>query len=99
MPSAAISNGDQRTQALFGLWAEVNRIADESEDSNAIRALIAEAGIQPNIHVGVPAADFTPTMVAEWVLGQWASAIDVDSPFLNTMRNVSLAQYEKLEGA
>lgn len=88
----------ERSAALFGTWKRVNQLAD-AEDALGIRRLIAEAGIEPNVHVGLEPDDFTPAMVAEWVLGQWADAIDRDSPWLNSFRNISHAQYEKVVGA
>ena len=85
----------ERERALFGLWKRVNELA-ELEDSDTIRKLIAEAGIEPNAHVGVDPADFTPAMTAEWVLGQWADVIDGAQLWvLNSARNISLHQYEK----
>lgn len=85
----------ERRRTLYALWAEVNRIATTTEDSKLIRNLIAEARIEPNAHVGTPQEAFTPEMVAEWALGQWASMIDDDSPWMNTIRNISLAQYDR----
>ena len=84
----------ERERTVVKLWAEVNRIANETEDERAIRNLIAEAGIHPDIHTGVPADDFTPLMVAEWVLGQWADMIDAHSPFMNMALAISEHQYE-----
>lgn len=86
---------DQRATAIHGIWQRVNDIATTTEDSDAIRALIAEAGIAPDTHVGADPASLTPLMVAEWVLGQWADMIDAGSPFLNSGRNVSLFQFDK----
>lgn len=86
----------ERSRALHGLWSRVNEIADTTEDSAAIRSLIGEAGIAAGMHVGADPESFTPTMVAEWVLGQWADMIDNDSPFLNTARNISHAQFDKV---
>ena len=89
----------ERERATFGLWRRINEIADSTEDSLAIRALIGEAGISPGIHVGRPKEQFTPLMVAEWVLGQWADMIDSGSPFLNSARNISHRQYELVTGS
>lgn len=89
----------EREQALFGLWRRVNEIADTTEDAQEIRNLIAEAGIVPGVHVGTDPDSFTPVMVAEWVLGQWADMIDRGSPFLNSARNISHSQYELVVGA
>jgi hypothetical protein len=88
----------ERETALFGTWRVVNEIADATEDAKRIRAIIAEAGIQPNMHVGTDPEAFTPSIVAEWVLGQWADMIDSDSPYLNSARNISHSQYEKVVG-
>lgn len=88
----------ERTEALFGLWDQVNRIAATTEDSQRIRAMIAEAGIKPGMHVGRRVEEFTPEVVAEWVLGQWADMIDSGAPFLNTARNVSIHQWEQATG-
>jgi hypothetical protein len=88
----------QREQAVYGLWKKVNEIACSTEDSKTIRNLIAEAGIEPGTHVGADPASFTPLMVGEWVLGQWADMIDSESPFLNSGRNVSLHQFARLTG-
>lgn len=87
---------DTRAETVKELWRRVNVIADETEDSQLIRNLIAEAGVEPGMHVGVPPENFTPLMIGEWVLGQWADMIDSHSPFLNTARNISFAQWEKL---
>lgn len=87
----------ERSQTLVRLWHRVNQLAD-IEDSKTIRALIAEAGIEPNVYVGTDPDDFTDDMVAEWVLGQWTDMIDKGGPFLNSIRNISFAQYEKLHG-
>ncbi len=93
----ASTTSTERQEALFGLWKVVNEIADTTEDHVAIRNLIAEAGIAPKIHVGTAPADFTPAMVAEWALGNWADIIDSGSLWmLNTARNVSIHQYEKV---
>lgn len=89
---------EERELALFGTWRLVNELAD-AEDSQAIRNLIAEAGIPAGIHVGADPASFTPAMTAEWVLGQWADMIDQNSPFLNSCRNISHHQYEQVMGA
>jgi hypothetical protein len=88
----------QREHAIKGLWRRVNEIACSTENMKEIRAMIAEAGIEPNIHVGAEPDDFTPLMVGEWVLGQWAAMIDAESPFLNSGRNISLHNYQKLTG-
>ena len=88
----------ERDDTIRMLWCEVNRLACITEDKATIRGLIAEAGIRPGVHVGTKPEDFTPTMVGEWCLGQWADMIDRDSPFLNSGRNVSMANYEKLHG-
>lgn len=85
----------ERATALFGVWARVNELATTTEDTAAIRNLIAEAGIEPEIHVGVEPDLFTPVMVAEWVLGQWADMIDAGFWGLNTGRNISLDQFEQ----
>lgn len=84
----------ERAAALYGTWQRVNDIATTTENTAEIRALIAEAGIQPQAHVGTDPDHFTPAMVAEWVLGQWADMIDHGSPFLNSARNISLHQFE-----
>lgn len=84
----------ERAMALFGVWVRVNELATTTEDTAAIRNLIAEAGIEPKIHVGVEPESFTPVMVAEWVLGQWADMIDAGFWGLNSGRNVSLHQFE-----
>jgi hypothetical protein len=89
----------QREQAVFGIWKRVNEVACSTEDTVTIRNLIAEAGIAPGMHVGTDPDRFTPMMVGEWVLGQWADMIDAGSPFLNSARNISLSQYEKVTGA
>jgi hypothetical protein len=80
----------------FALWREVNRIASSTEDRDVIRQLLGEARIDPGTHVGVEPDDFTPVMVAEWVLGQWAEMIDAGSPFLNSARNISLSQWKRV---
>ena len=85
-----------REEAVFGIWRTINEIADTTEDSATIRNLIAEAGVTPGMHVGTHHSEFTPLMVGEWVLGQWADMIDSGSPFLNSARNISHAQWDKL---
>lgn len=85
----------ERERTTFMLWHRVNEIAVTTEDMSEIRNLIAEAGIAAGTHVGTPAEDFTPLMVAEWVLGNWIDMIDAKSPFLNSARNVSLHQWEE----
>lgn len=86
----------ERERALFGVWKRVNELADQ-EDTFAIRALIAEAGINDLMHIGVPSDQFTPAMIAEWVLGNWANVIDGGHLWmLNSARNVSQHQYDKL---
>lgn len=88
----------EREQAVFGIWRRVNEIACSTENFTEIRHMIAEAGIEPGMHVGTDPAEFTPMMAGEWVRGQWADMIDAGSPFLNTARNISLHQYEKVTG-
>jgi len=88
----------ERDETVRMLWSEVNRLAVITEDMVTIRGLIAEAGIPVGIHVGTKPEDFTPTMVGEWCLGQLADMIDGDSPFLNSGRNISLSNYEKVHG-
>jgi hypothetical protein len=88
----------ERERAVFGLWRRVNEIACSTEDTAAIRSLIAEARIEPGVHVGSDPEAFTPLMVGEWVLGQWADMIDASSPFINSARNISLHQYGRLTG-
>lgn len=85
----------ERSATLKALWAGVNEIAVTTEDSARIRALLAEAGIQPKAHVGEPVEFFDghPDRIAEWVLGQWADVIDAELPILNTTRNVSLHHF------
>jgi hypothetical protein len=78
------------------LWERVNEIATTTEDAALIRKLIGEAGIEPGMHVGRGSEAFDDDMTAEWALGQWADAIDNDSPWLNTIRNISLSQYDKV---
>jgi len=85
----------ERDATVVALWRRVNEIATTTEDAIEIRNLIAEAGIEPGVHVGRDPDEFDLTMVAEWVLGQWADMIDADSPWLNTACNISLSQYEK----
>lgn len=92
------SSSEERSRALFGLWAQVNQIACTTEDAGRIRALIAEAGIEPDIHVGRDPSEFTPEVTTEWVLGQWAAMIDAGAPFLNSARNVSIHQWERVTG-
>lgn len=87
-----------RQVAIKDTWRRVNEIACSTENMIEIRTLIAEAGIEPGTHVGTDPDDFTPLMVAEWVLGQWADMIDAGSPFINSGRNVSLHQYQQLTG-
>lgn len=88
----------QRSEALFGTWKRVNELAD-AEDEKSIRQLLAEAGINGKMHIGTPPEDFTPEMVAEWALGNWASIIDSGELWmLNSARNVSFAQYEAVMG-
>lgn len=87
----------ERSETLVRLWRRVNELAD-IEDSKTIRLLIAEAGIEPGAHVGADPDTFTDDMVAEWVLGQWADMIDHGSPFLNSARNISFHQFERLHG-
>lgn len=88
----------QREHAVYGIWKRVNEIACSTEDSAEIRKLIAEAGIEPNMHVGADPKSFTPLMTGEWVLGQWADMIDHGSAFLNSGRNISLHQFSLLTG-
>jgi hypothetical protein len=90
--------GAERTETLYRVWRRVNEIACSTEDSATIRGLIAEAGIEPGVHVGRPPEEFTDEITAEWVLGQWADMIDAGSPFLNSGRNVSLFHYERIFG-
>ena len=80
------------------VWQRVNEIATTTEDTRLIRSLIGEACIKPGVHVGREPAEFTPTMVGEWVLGQLADMIDTDSPLLNSGRNVSLHQFNLVHG-
>ncbi len=88
----------ERSVALFGIWKRVNELADV-EDTTSIRNLLSEAGINGCMHVGVAPDNFTPEMVAEWVLGQWVDTIDSGALWaLNTARNVSFYQYEKVVG-
>lgn len=93
-----VVTGGERHAALFGVWRRVNDIATTTENTREIRALIAEAGIEPNMHVGADPDSFTDDMTAEWVLGQWADMIDSGSPFLNSGRNISLHQYGLIVG-
>lgn len=88
----------QREHAVKGTWRRVNEIACSTENLPEIRNLIAEAGIEPGMHVGADPETFTPLMVGEWVLGQWADMIDAGSPFINSGRNISLHQYARLTG-
>lgn len=87
----------ERSRTLVALWRRVNELAGV-EDTKTIRLLIAEAGITPGMHVGTEAEDFDDDMVAEWVLGQWADMIDNGGAFLNSARNISYSQFEKLHG-
>lgn len=82
-----------RQEIVFHIWRRVNELAIV-EDTNSIRAIIGEAAIEPGTHVGVAPEDFTPLMIGEWVLGNWADVIDSGQLWaLNTARNVSLHQY------
>jgi hypothetical protein len=86
----------ERSVALFGTWKRVNELA-EMEDMAGIRHLLAEAGIEPGMHVGTDPEAFTDDMTAEWVLGQWAETIDANALWaLNSARNISLHQYDKV---
>jgi hypothetical protein len=89
--------GVERTAALIGTWQRVNEIGDTTQDANEIRALIGEAGIVPNMHVGISPADFTRDMVCEWVLGQWADVLNIANGemYLNSVHNLSLVCYEQ----
>lgn len=90
----------ERTTAMRGLLRQVQHIADTTEDQRAIRALLHEARITPNIHVGVAPEDFTDPMKVEYVLGQWANVLDedMDYPYLNTCRNISYRAAQELCG-
>lgn len=81
-------------------WRQINVIAcrENAGAEQQIRAMVGELGIEPGMHVGRAPGEFTPLMTGEWVLGQWAAMIDAKSPFLNTARNISIDQYEKLYG-
>lgn len=94
-----IMNMIERSAELKHTWEQVNQLADE-ENEQAIRTLITEAGIKPGIHQGTKPEDFTEVMVVEWVLGQWAAVIDDPKCawMLNTCRNISYSQYDKLYG-
>lgn len=80
---------------LKALWEKVNEIAKTTEDAVAIRELIRQAGIEPNVHVGSGEEEFTIDMRAEWILGQWANIIDEAPYMLNSARNISLQQFEQ----
>jgi len=63
---------------IYPLFAMLRRTLDAidgtADDRAAVRRSIAEAGIEPNCHVG--RADLSPIERAEWALGQFASAHD-----------------------
>lgn len=98
VPVEFVLPSTERERAVFGIWRRVNEIACSTENTTEIRALIAEAGIEPGMRVGCDPESFTPLMVGEWVLGQWADMIDAGSPFINSGRNISLHQYHRLTG-
>jgi hypothetical protein len=77
-------------EPIFEVWRAVNEAA-MAEDVSLIRRLVADAGIQPGVHVGRDPSEFTPVITAEWALGQWADMIDNGSPFLNSARNISIS--------
>lgn len=58
-------------EPIFEVWRAVNEAA-MAEDVSLIRRLVADAGIQPGVHVGRDPSEFTPVITAEWALGQWA---------------------------
>jgi hypothetical protein len=88
----------ERSAALFGTWKRVNELA-EKEDMAGIRSLLGEAGIEAGMHIGVAPEDFTDEMTAEWCLGNWVNIIDQGAIWcLNSARNISLSQYEKIVG-
>ena len=68
-------------------------VMQSTEDSAAIREIIRDADVSPDVFVGDPPESFdgNQAKTTEYVLGQWASGIDDGTPFLNTFRNVTLA--------
>jgi hypothetical protein len=92
-------DGTSRSKTLIKLWARLNEISDITEDKQEMINLIQEAGLAvPVMHSGVPPEDFTPEMVAEWAITNWYSILanKDDWWMLNTARNVSHTQYQKL---
>jgi hypothetical protein len=65
-----------RARTIFDLLRRVSEIADTKEDVRALRALIEQARVAPNMHVGTPPEQFSKLTTAEWILGQWADMID-----------------------
>jgi hypothetical protein len=64
------------------------------------RLMIAECGVAPNAHCGVPPAQFTPQMTAEWCLGQLADVIDTKAWWaMNTGLNVCRDRLEEMGSA
>lgn len=47
-------------EPIFEVWRAVNEAAT-AEDVSLIRRLVADAGIQPGVHVGRDPSEFTPS--------------------------------------
>ena len=66
------------------------------EDEPAILSMLLEAGVTPGGYCGLGefAYEDDETFL-RWILGQWLEAIQEKSPYLNTMRNVTISWGEK----
>jgi hypothetical protein len=64
------------------------------DDMAPIRAMIAEAGIEPGMHVGDRTISDDPRRLAEWWLGQIADIIDREAWFaMNTALHVGADRF------
>lgn len=87
------------------LWEQINALA-EVEDFDGIDEVVTESGVKPLIHVGKgDELENDPTMMAEYVLGQWAAILEdseddsgIDLIVFNTARNLSLRFYQQTHG-
>lgn len=81
---------------LFHTWWKLSKVND-LEEARQIIVDIRRAAIPPKMHLGERPECFTPTMVAEWVIGQWSDIVDTnDTGFVSNARNITVAQWQNV---
>lgn len=92
-PYSLVASDTQYAMRLSAaLQTVVNEMASLPHDYRAVRQAIRDAGVPPAVHVGEPQEGLAgnPTLMTEYLLGQWAQLIESNPHLLRGLSNREL---------